>query len=109
MEMVVVVLVVGAAVAAVLYPLLRPAPVTGDPLEPEADAPPPDDAALAAIESDIALYREAMARGTLCERCARANPPASRFCADCGRRLDTTPGSAAVDTPVTPAGAAAAE
>ena len=39
-----------------------------------------------------ARYREALRAGTVCEHCTFANPPGSRFCADCGRRLEE-PGS----------------
>ncbi|HEY8484100.1 MAG TPA: hypothetical protein VIL13_05765 [Longimicrobiales bacterium] len=71
-------LVMGAvAVAAVLQPILwprRPAPGL-----------PPDDAAL---EAEVARYREALRAGTICRRCRYANPGGSRFCADCGRRLN---------------------
>lgn len=39
------------------------------------------------IERRILEYREALRRGTVCERCLYANPNASRFCAQCGARL----------------------
>jgi hypothetical protein len=44
-----------------------------------------DDAA--ELEADIRRYREAVAAGTVCGRCRAANPPGSRFCAECGRAL----------------------
>ncbi|MGQ0561337.1 MAG: hypothetical protein ACT443_05630 [Gemmatimonadota bacterium] len=39
------------------------------------------------LDAEVARYREAIKRGTLCERCLTANPPGSRYCADCGRPL----------------------
>lgn len=82
MEIVVVIVVTVAAVAAVLYPLLR-----GDardaPIEAEQDESPDT-----VIEEDIARYRTALRAHTLCRRCGFANPEGSVFCAECGRRLE---------------------
>lgn len=39
------------------------------------------------MEADIRRYRDAVAAGTVCSRCREANPPASRFCAECGKPL----------------------
>jgi hypothetical protein len=41
----------------------------------------------AAVEGEIARYRQAISGGTLCRRCGEANPPGSRFCRDCGKPL----------------------
>jgi hypothetical protein len=41
----------------------------------------------ARIEADVARYREALRAGTVCARCAQANPSGSRFCGDCGKPL----------------------
>lgn len=40
-----------------------------------------------ALDQKVARYREAIQRGTLCERCLAANPGGSRYCADCGKIL----------------------
>jgi uncharacterized OB-fold protein len=39
------------------------------------------------METDIRRYRDAVAAGTVCSRCREANPPGSRFCAECGKAL----------------------
>ena len=41
-----------------------------------------------ALNEQVARYREAIQRGTLCERCLSANAPASKFCGECGRALN---------------------
>jgi hypothetical protein len=86
MEILIALLMATTAVAAVLLPFVdraRAARATGD-----AAAVPDDEL----IEAEIARYREALRAGTVCEHCTFANPPGSRFCADCGRRLEE-PGS----------------
>jgi hypothetical protein len=40
-----------------------------------------------ALDQKVKLYREAIQRGTLCERCLTANAGGSRYCADCGKIL----------------------
>ena len=40
------------------------------------------------IEARILEYRAALRHRTLCGRCLYANPDASRFCAQCGARLE---------------------
>jgi ribosomal protein L40E len=40
-----------------------------------------------ALERDVARYRAALRAGTICRKCGEANPPGSRFCADCGSDL----------------------
>jgi ribosomal protein L40E len=40
-----------------------------------------------ALEHDVARYRAALRAGTICRKCGEANPPGSRFCADCGSDL----------------------
>lgn len=94
MELLVVILIAGAAVAAVLVPLVRRGPVHDAELDPPApDAalrPPPEE-----VEARIARYRDALRDGTVCRRCGRANPRGSRFCAECGRRLPAARGRSA--------------
>jgi hypothetical protein len=83
MEIIVVLLIVVAAVAAVLVPLVRRG---GDePLETPG-TPSLDDASL---EAEVVRYRAALRSGSLCRRCGEANPGGSRFCAACGRALDS--------------------
>jgi ribosomal protein L40E len=80
MESVLIILIVLAAVAAVIYPLVHRSAT--EPLEPET--PAVDEAEL---EREIERYRVALRAGTLCRRCGAANPDGSRYCAECGRRL----------------------
>jgi hypothetical protein len=81
MEIVVALIVTIAAVAAVLYPLIRGSG-EGMPIESEdADRTQGD------VEAEVTRYRTAIRAGTLCRRCGRANPEGSFFCAECGRRL----------------------
>lgn len=42
----------------------------------------------AALDADVARYRDAVAAGTVCARCRAANPEGARFCTECGRPLD---------------------
>jgi ribosomal protein L40E len=69
-------------------PATSPA-VPAEPIEPDAQAHgrhaehAPDDA----LEAEVARYREALRAGTICRKCGEANPPGSRFCADCGADL----------------------
>ena len=65
-----------AVIAFVVWPMLEPKRTT-----PDATVD------LDRIEQRILEYREALRRGTVCERCLYANPDASRFCAQCGARL----------------------
>jgi hypothetical protein len=83
MEIIVVLLIVVAAVAAVLLPLVRRG--RDEPLEAPG-APALDEAAL---EEEVSRYRAALRSGSLCRRCGEANPGGSRFCAECGRALDS--------------------
>jgi hypothetical protein len=39
------------------------------------------------LNQKVERYRDAIKRGTLCERCLAANPGGSRYCADCGKML----------------------
>jgi hypothetical protein len=78
MEILIAVLLAAAAVAAVLAPFIaegRAAPVGAAAFDADA------------MEAAVARYREALRAGTVCVRCVFANPPGSRFCADCGRPL----------------------
>jgi hypothetical protein len=43
------------------------------------------------IEAEALRYREALRAGTVCTRCAQANPAGSQFCMDCGRKLVNAP------------------
>lgn len=76
MEIAIIGLIVAAALAAVLYPLL----VRGD-------AKPGERLSEQALNERVARYRAAIKKGTLCERCLTANPSDSRFCSDCGAAL----------------------
>ncbi|MGH7481179.1 MAG: zinc-ribbon domain-containing protein [Longimicrobiales bacterium] len=80
MEIVIAVLIAGAAVAMVIAPLARGPRRVRSGLDPGlADE--------VALDREIARYRAALRGGTLCLDCGRANPDDSRFCAECGRRL----------------------
>jgi hypothetical protein len=81
MEALVIIVMVLAAVAAVIYPLLRRSGT--EPLDPAGSAPPDDDA----LEREVARYRAALRAGTLCRRCGAAKREGSRYCAECGRRI----------------------
>lgn len=91
MEVFVIILIAGAAIAAVLIPLLRRGPAS----DPMLDAPAGSTQDLAEtgasspadLEKEIRRYREALRANTVCRRCGAANPAGSRFCAECGRRL----------------------
>jgi ribosomal protein L40E len=82
MEIVVILAIVIAAVAAVMLPLVKRS--AGERLDRPPETPPDD----ASLEAEIAAYRTALRAGTLCRRCGAANPEASRYCAECGRRLE---------------------
>ena len=41
-----------------------------------------------ALNDEVARYREAIKRATLCDRCLSANAAGSKFCAECGRPLN---------------------
>jgi hypothetical protein len=124
MEVAIIVLLVLAALAAVLYPILtgrsRPAPPpevaqrararprqAGGAAARErgpaggSSAAAPASAADADTEAEVRRYRVALRAGTLCRRCAEANEPGARFCTRCGKPLP-----AAADAP---AGEASAE
>lgn len=74
MEYLVILLIVGTAAAAVLYPLLR---------RDNEEAASTDEA----IERRVAEYREGLKNGTVCGKCYTVNPAGSKFCASCGRAL----------------------
>lgn len=77
---------IGLIVAAFVFaPLLRGSGVIYD--WDGTGASPERARRLAEIEADVGRYREALRAGTVCTRCREANPPGSRFCADCGRPL----------------------
>lgn len=85
MEIVVFLILAGGALAMVAYPFLRAGVETRG--AGAGALPPLDEAALAA---EVERYRAALRAGTACRRCCFANPPGSRYCAECGRRLDAT-------------------
>ena len=66
-----------AVVAFVVWPLLERRPAAGGAREVDLER----------VERRILEYREALRRRTVCGTCLYANPPASRFCAQCGARL----------------------
>jgi hypothetical protein len=82
MEILVAAVIAVAAVAAVLYPLVR-GRGAAVPLEAEENA----DAVRGPVEAEIEQYRAALRAGTVCGRCGRANAERSRFCGECGHRL----------------------
>ncbi len=79
MQILIIVLVAAIALAAVLYPLLRPS------ARDVAVAPAGLDAAT--LDAELERYRAALRSGTLCLSCGAPNPKGSRFCAQCGDRL----------------------
>lgn len=81
MEMLLIIVAGLAAIAAVAYPALRRA------RRAEDRAGIPD----SAIEAEVARYRAALRANTICPACLEANPPESRYCADCGRSLHAEP------------------
>jgi hypothetical protein len=82
MEIMVLGIIAAGACAIIAAPLMR----TKNPYTRGQGIPVhlPDDAAL---EHEVARYRQALRAGTVCVRCRFANPPEGRFCADCGKRL----------------------
>lgn len=82
MELLIAALLTIAAVAAVVYPLIR-GDGAGVPLESEETG----EVVATDVEREVADYRAALRAGTLCRRCGRANADGSRFCAECGRPL----------------------
>lgn len=76
-------------------------PSPSAPSAPTAAAPPRPRAARAddELEAEVLRYRDALRAGTVCEYCRQANPPGSRFCFECGQRLETpAPRGAAPET-----------
>jgi hypothetical protein len=86
MEFAVVLLLIALAIGAVMWPLVRRDAAAPDPV-PGPAAAPAEGMSMAEIEREVARYREALRSGTVCPKCAQANPAGSRFCSDCGRRL----------------------
>jgi hypothetical protein len=82
MEIIIIAVIVIAAVAAVIIPLVRGG--TADTLESESLPVAMSDEE---IERHVQVYRAALRAGTLCRRCSSPNPAGSRFCHQCGRRL----------------------
>lgn len=62
----------------------------------QAEGPAPaQDVVADDLEREIAAYRAALRAGTLCDRCGSANPEVARFCAACGRHLESERGEEA--------------
>jgi hypothetical protein len=100
MEVLLVIVMAVLAAGAVLYPVLRGKAASlaardersGSSAPFERSRPrlvPMDEAKL---ESEVARYRVALRGGTACRRCFTANPAGSRYCAECGRRLQAAGG-----------------
>lgn len=97
MDTIVLVLIGAAALVAVGFPLLRArrpmaAPGAYSSVFSATDrgassAPVARYADDAAIDAAVERYRVALRAGTICDRCRQANPPESRFCADCGHGI----------------------
>jgi hypothetical protein len=75
MNYIVIAVIVLAALAAVLWPLLK-----RDPRQPVSM----DDETL---ENRIADYRAALKADTVCDKCLRDNPANAHYCAECGNLL----------------------
>jgi hypothetical protein len=54
----------------------------------------------ARVEADVARYRTSLRCGTICTRCGQANPGGSRFCGDCGSRLQNATRTESAAQPV---------
>lgn len=100
MEIAIIGVLAVVVIAAVALPLFRAGghsdarefatgtPATSSPnLPTDTAAGVPGASGDAALESEIARYREAVAAGTVCRRCGEANPRDAKFCADCGKPL----------------------
>lgn len=87
MEILIVLLIAAAGVAAIILPLAR-----GGTTPRQATTTGPHFADDAAIDAEVERYRAALRAGTLCGRCRYPNPDASNFCADCGRPLGSEQG-----------------
>ena len=74
MEYLLILLIVGAGAAAVLYPLLRRD--NEDPVSTDE-----------AIERRVAEYRKGLKHGTVCPRCYAVSPAGSKYCMECGKKL----------------------
>lgn len=82
MELIVLVLIAAGACVAVGLPLFR-----GKAEAPRGAGIAPSLSDDAALDREVARYREALRAGTVCASCRFANPPESHFCAACGKRL----------------------
>lgn len=93
MELLIVAAIALVVVAAVAYPVLRGGPASDPHLDPDPSVLAATDAKSAGaigspdVEREILAYRDALRAGTVCARCAAANPAASRFCAQCGKAI----------------------
>lgn len=77
------ILIALAAVGFVVAPLMR-----GDTREDAAATTNVARSDAASIEREVRRYRAALRAGTVCTRCAQANPEGSRYCYECGRRIE---------------------
>jgi hypothetical protein len=82
MEILIILLIATAGVAAVIVPIAR-----GGDKPQRASVAGPKLADDAAIDAEVERYRASLRAGTLCGRCRYPHPGGSNFCADCGRPL----------------------
>jgi hypothetical protein len=75
MEVAIIVAIAAVAIGVVVFPLVTRGTEDIVPLSEEA------------LNEQVARYRDAIRRSTLCDRCLTANPVDSKFCAECGRAL----------------------
>jgi ribosomal protein L40E len=72
MEILIIGILVALAVAAVVIPLVRPAPGTMDE---------------ATLDAEVDRYRKALRTESVCDQCLAANEPEAQYCANCGAPL----------------------
>jgi ribosomal protein L40E len=77
MEIAIVITLAVIAFGALMLPLLRGRGAATDAMTD------------ASVEEQVQRYRDAVRADTVCRRCGQANPPASRYCFECGRQLAT--------------------
>lgn len=88
--MIVVLIVAGAVVASALYPLMRASRISSGPEGVGPGGARGDDD----LEAEVSPYRAAVRAGTLCSKCGRANPAGSKYCLECGTKLEGESGTA---------------
>lgn len=75
MEAAIIITLAIVAFALIIIPIVRGAGGATDSMSAEP------------VEQQVERYRAAVRADTICSKCGQANPPASRFCYDCGRPL----------------------